>query len=173
MADNWEANEEIQRFREYLRIPTVQPNVNYGAKRSISSFIENPFKFFFCIPKTDECIQYLRRQAESIGLPITLYYPYDETKPVAVLSWIGQEPDLPSILLNSHMDVVPVFEEYWKHPPFGAEMDETGKIFARGAQDMKSVGIQYLGAINQLKRNGIQLKRTIHVVFVPGETTQH
>lgn len=29
MAD-WENNEEIQIFREYLRIPTVHPNVNYG-----------------------------------------------------------------------------------------------------------------------------------------------
>lgn len=27
---NWEDNEEIQLFREYLRIPTVQPHVNYG-----------------------------------------------------------------------------------------------------------------------------------------------
>lgn len=26
----WESNEEIQLFREYLRIPTVHPNVNYG-----------------------------------------------------------------------------------------------------------------------------------------------
>lgn len=68
------------------------------------------------------------------------------------------------------MDVVPVFPEYWKHPPFGAEMDVDGKIFARGSQDMKSVGIQYLGAIRALKRDGIkQLKRTIHVMFVPDE----
>lgn len=26
----WEENEEIRIFREYLRIPTVHPNVNYG-----------------------------------------------------------------------------------------------------------------------------------------------
>lgn len=68
------------------------------------------------------------------------------------------------------MDVVPVFPEHWKHPPFGAEMDDDGKIFARGSQDMKSVGIQYLSAIRALKRDGIQqLKRTIHVTFVPDE----
>lgn len=35
---------------------------------------------------------------------------------------------------------------------------------------MKSVGVQYLGAIRALKRDGIkQLKRTIHVMFVPDE----
>lgn len=27
-----------------------------------------------------------------------------------VITWLGTEPEKPSILLNSHMDVVPVFE---------------------------------------------------------------
>lgn len=30
MTANWENNEEIKIFREYLRIPTVQPNVDYS-----------------------------------------------------------------------------------------------------------------------------------------------
>lgn len=34
---------------------------------------------------------------------------------------------------------------------------------------MKSVGMQYLGAINALKSKGVRLKRTIHVTFVPGK----
>lgn len=73
-------------------------------------------------------------------------------------------------MLNSHMDVVPVFENFWTHPPFAADIDESGRIFARGAQDMKSIGTQYLGAIRALKRDGIaQFKRTIHVTFVPDE----
>lgn len=87
---------------------------------------------------------------------------------MAVLTWQGTEPTLPSIVLNSHMDVVPVYAEHWKHPPFGAEMDNEGRIFARGTQDMKSVGMQYLGAIKALKNSGIHLKRTIHVIYVPG-----
>lgn len=69
------------------------------------------------------------------------------------------------------MDVVPVFEEFWTHKPFAADIDNDGRIFARGAQDMKCVAMQYLGAIRHLKRNGIMLKRTIHVVFVPDEET--
>ncbi|KOB72895.1 Aminoacylase, partial [Operophtera brumata] len=31
-------------------------------------------------------------------------------KPVVVITWQGAQPELPSILLNSHMDVVPVYE---------------------------------------------------------------
>lgn len=30
-------------------------------------------------------------------------------KPIVVITWLGQKPELTSILLNSHMDVVPVY----------------------------------------------------------------
>lgn len=106
------------------------------------------------------------------------------------MTWIGTQPELPSILLHSHMDVVPVFEvrilityyehchtvtntrvfsfsqkELWTHPPFAAEIDEEGKIFARGSQDMKCVGMQYLGAVRALKKENVTFKRTIHISF--------
>lgn len=48
-------------------------------------------------------------------------------------------------------------------------MDEAGRIFARGAQDMKCVGMQYLAALKFFKRKQITFKRTIHVMFVPEE----
>lgn len=89
------------------------------------------------------------------------------------MTWEGSQPELPTIMLNSHMDVVPVYPSYWKYPPFAAEMDENGDIFARGAFDMKSVGMWYLAAIRALKRQGIKrLKRTVHVVYVPDEEMQ-
>lgn len=47
-------------------------------------------------------------------------------------------------------------------------MDKQGNIYGRGAQDMKSVSIQYLEAIRRLKRDGVVLKRTVHVSFLPG-----
>jgi len=54
------------------------------------------------------------------------------------------------------------------HEPFGADKDNNGNIFARGAQDMKCVGIQYLEAVRQLMSKGVQLRRTVHISFVPG-----
>lgn len=98
-----------------------------------------------------------------------VFYAALPTKPVVVMTWIGTHPSEPSIILNSHMDVVPVFEEYWTHPPFAAEIDKEGRIYARGAQDMKCVGMQYLAAIRLLKRDNVRLKRTIHVLFMPDE----
>ena len=66
------------------------------------------------------------------------------------------------------MDVVPVSASKWSHPPFGAEV-ANNRIYARGAQDMKCVGISYLEAIRQLKSEGHGFSRTVHVSFVPDE----
>lgn len=116
------------------------------------------------------CVEFLKKQAKSLNLPVSVYYPSDEKNPVVVITWEGSEPELPTIMLNSHMDVVPVFLEHWTYKPFGAEIDDKGKIYARGAQDTKQLGTQHLATIRALKKNGInQLKRTIHVTFVPNE----
>ncbi|KAG8328672.1 adenylate cyclase [Homalodisca vitripennis] len=130
-------------FREYLRIPSVHPDVNY-----------------------DECVKFIKKQANSLGL-LWMVYSCTPGNPVVVLTWTGTQPELPSVLLNSHMDVVPAYPDKWTHDPFAAEKDDQGNIYGRGAQDMKSVGIQYLEAIRRLKKNGVKLKRTVHVSFVP------
>lgn len=117
----------------------------------------------------EPCVAFLKEQAKNLGLPVEICYPARQECPVVVITWKGLNPELPSILLNSHMDVVPVDESRWTHPPFGAEIDETGKIFARGAQDMKCCGTQYLAAIRAMQREGIKLQRTIIVTFVPDE----
>uniref|UniRef100_A0A8D2EBN4 Aminoacylase-1 n=1 Tax=Theropithecus gelada TaxID=9565 RepID=A0A8D2EBN4_THEGE len=88
---------------------------------------------------------------------------------VTVLTWPGTNPALSSILLNSHTDVVPVFKEHWSHDPFEAFKDSEGYIYARGAQDMKCVSIQYLEAVRRLKVEGHRFPRTIHMTFVPDE----
>ncbi|SPP81199.1 aminoacylase-1-like [Drosophila guanche] len=145
-VQEWESNEEIAIFREYLRIPTVQPDVDYTA-----------------------CVEFLRRQAGSLNLPVDVVYPALPSKPAVIIKWLGKQPELPSIVLNSHMDVVPVFPDEWTHDPFSAHMDTEGRIYARGSQDMKSVGTQYLGAIRALKASGYQPKRTVYLTYVPDE----
>lgn len=136
----------VENFREYLRIPSVHPDIDY-----------------------EDCVKFLKKQAESLGLPVKVYHPVDPKKPVVIITWVGTEPALPAVLLNSHMDVVPVFANQWTYPPFSAHMDEKGNIYARGSQDMKCVGIQYLEAIRRMKSNGSRFKRTLHVSFVPEE----
>ncbi|KAI6239599.1 N-acyl-L-amino-acid amidohydrolase [Aphelenchoides fujianensis] len=45
----------------------------------------------------------------------------------------------------------------------------TGNIFARGAQDMKCVGVQYMEALRKLLKEGKQFERTIHILWGPDE----
>lgn len=85
------------------------------------------------------------------------------------MSWFGTDHTLPAILLNSHTDVVPVSASHWTKDPFSAEMDSDGRIYARGAQDMKCVGIGYLEAIRRLKASEFKPKRSIFLSFVPDE----
>lgn len=117
----------------------------------------------------EPCVAFLRKQSQLLGMSMRVYYPVNEHNPIVILTWSGTDLSLPGILLNSHMDVVPVFPENWTHPPFAADIDEEGRIYARGAQDMKCVGMQYLGALRALKASGKQFKRTIYVSFVPGK----
>ncbi|XP_054990346.1 aminoacylase-1 [Sorex araneus] len=132
-------------FRQYLRIRTVHPEPDYAG-----------------------AVAFLEEQAHQLGLGCQKV----EVAPgrvVTVLTWPGTNPKLSSLLLNSHTDVVPVFKEHWSHDPFEAFKDAEGYIYARGTQDMKCVGIQYLEAVRRLKAEGHRFPRTIHMTFVPDE----
>ncbi|XP_043714449.1 aminoacylase-1-like [Telopea speciosissima] len=133
----------ISRFQQYLRINTAHPNPDYS-------------------PAAD----FILSQAKTIGLE-SQFLEFVKSKPVILLKWSGTNPDLPSIILNSHMDVVAVENNKWTYPPLDAHIDEAGNIYARGSQDMKCVGMQYLEAIRRLKNSGFQPVRTVYVSFVP------
>ena len=61
---------------------------------------------------------YVQRASE-LGLDHSVVW-VTSSRPVLVVTWPGLQPSSPSLLLNSHMDVVPVFPEHWTHPPFAA-----------------------------------------------------
>ncbi|XP_055269914.1 aminoacylase-1 [Moschus berezovskii] len=132
-------------FRQYLRIRTLQPEPDYGA--AVAFFEERALQLGLGCQKVEVAPGYV----------------------VTVLTWPGTNPKLSSVLLNSHTDVVPVFQEYWSHDPFEAFKDADGYIYGRGAQDMKCVSIQYLEAVRRLKAEGHHFPRTIHLTFVPDE----
>ncbi|RLN47651.1 hypothetical protein BBJ28_00022222 [Nothophytophthora sp. Chile5] len=92
---------------------------------------------------------------------------YQEVRGFA--TWQGEDPTLPGIILNSHYDVVPAIREDWQYDPFEAQVLDDGRIYGRGAQDMKSVCIQYVEAVHQLKVSGFTPKRNIYLLFVPDE----
>ncbi len=72
----------------------------------------------------------------------------------------------PRLLYLSHTDVVPVEDEAaWTYPPFGAEIHE-GRIYGRGANDMKNTVAAEAMAMILLKRSGLPLRGDL--IFAAG-----
>ncbi|XP_058752062.1 uncharacterized protein LOC131625183 isoform X2 [Vicia villosa] len=135
----------ISRFQQFLKIKTDHPTPNYK-----------------------QSSDFLTSQANSLSLH-SQTIELAPGKPLVLLKWTGTSPELPAIMLYSHTDVVPAEHDKWDHPPFEAHLDSEGKIYARGSQDMKCVGMQYLEAVRKLKEWGFQPKRSIYLAFAPDE----
>jgi len=89
--------------------------------------------------------------------------------PIVIMKIDGTDPSLPSILLNSHVDVVPAVIESWKYEPFSGYKDEKGDIYSRGTQDMKCVCMQFLEVARRIVQSKLKLKRNLYLTFVPDE----
>jgi len=69
-------------------------------------------------------------------------------------------------VLLHHIDVVPTVPSEWTKPPFGG-VQSGGYIWARGALDMKSIGIAELMAVADLKRRKVPLDATSSISAWP------
>lgn len=75
-----------------------------------------------------------------------------------------------SILLNGHVDVVPAGGNDWTDDPWSGKIED-GKVYGRGANDMKGALIAYLMAMKAIKEAGISLKGDVLIGSVIGEET--
>ncbi len=73
-----------------------------------------------------------------------------------------------ALMLCNHTDVVPVEEAYWDMPAFEGVVRD-GRVYGRGAVDMKGTGVMQLFAFMLLKRQGVALKRDVVFCAVPDE----
>jgi len=102
--------------------------------------------------KTDEIIDYLTSEVlnKSDGFcnEVMSYKKKGiELKNLIVRIGTGKE----KIILSGHLDVVPVGEDsQWKYPPFSAKVID-GKLFGRGACDMKGGLTMLIGTLLNLK----------------------
>ncbi|KAL2928283.1 O-fucosyltransferase 23 [Bienertia sinuspersici] len=97
----------ISRFQQYLQINTAHPNPNYY-----------------------EAADFILSQAKSLSLE-SQTIEFVKNKPLILLKWPGKTPELPSILLNSHTDVVPVESHKWTYHPFDAHIDSDGNYLCQ------------------------------------------
>jgi succinyl-diaminopimelate desuccinylase len=74
-----------------------------------------------------------------------------------VVAWLGEKGSGKSLLLEGHTDVVTEGNPAeWTHPPFGADLVD-GRIYGRGAADMKSGLAAAMVAATAIKRSGAPL----------------
>lgn len=65
----------------------------------------------------------------------------------------GADPSRPTLIINGHLDVVPVNEAAWSHDPFDPQVVD-GRLYGRGSADMKGGIAAAIGALDVLKREG-------------------
>jgi len=96
------------------------------------------------------------------GIPAAVFQPAPGRGIVAArLRGVGKQRK--SLILLSHMDVVPADAKDWSVPPFSGQV-KGGEIWGRGALDDKGPGVVFLMAMLAIKRARILLNRDI--VFV-------
>ncbi len=144
---DWQATgtEAIRTIQDYVRINTSNPP---GDVRKAADFLT------------------LILEREGIAVK---RYDSGPGRSIVLARLKGSGTAKPLLLLH-HMDVVPTDSTRWRHDPFAAEIAD-GKIWGRGAIDMKGLGVVQLMAFLALKRQNVPLARDVILMAVPDEET--
>ena len=105
-------------------------------------------------------IDYLREYLAALGAECRLTYDDDERK-ANLYATLGPT-DRPGVMLSGHTDVVPVDGQIWTSDPFTLS-ERGGKLYGRGAADMKSFLAIALTLAPQFKARG--LHTPLHFAF--------
>jgi len=85
-----------------------------------------------------------------------------------VIGCIKSSRERKALFLNGHLDVVPPGEIPWQHEPFSAVIED-GKIFGRGASDMKGGLAALVIAVCLIAKAGVALKGDLLFAGTAGE----
>lgn len=83
----------------------------------------------------------------------------------------GREPDLPAVLVQAHLDVVPADPADWTVPPFSGDI-HGGYVWGRGATDMKDLVAILLTVLAGHAATGHRPRRDLVLAFVADEEDQ-
>ncbi|MCO5176750.1 MAG: M20/M25/M40 family metallo-hydrolase [Thermomicrobiales bacterium] len=98
----------------------------------------------------------LRDKLQADGIDSTIYIPGENRG--NIVASLGTPGARPKLLMLSHIDVVPVEDvSQWTHDPFGGEIVD-GRLWGRGASDMKQIVAAETMALILFKRAGVKLK---------------
>lgn len=147
----------MTRLRELVRIPTIsRPASGPGPRTDTAPFERLIAELPALYPLVHE---HLTR--ERVGGYSLLY------------RWAGRSADgdsSPTVLM-AHYDVVPATDDGWEHPPFAAEVTETGPdgaeatLWGRGTIDDKGCVVAVLEAVERLLEAGFTPQHDVLLCF--------
>jgi acetylornithine deacetylase/succinyl-diaminopimelate desuccinylase-like protein len=139
-----------------------------GVQAEATRLLQQYVRIDTSIPPGDvtKAADLLQGVLEKEGIAVTRY----ESGPgrsIVLARLKGSGPAKPILLLH-HMDVVPADRSRWARDPFAAEIVD-GRLWGRGAMDMKGIGVAHLMAFLTLKRQNVPLARDVIFMAVPDE----
>ena len=78
-----------------------------------------------------------------------------------------------TLIFNGHLDVVPAGDpSQWKYPPFQGKLSK-GRIYGRGASDMKSGIASFIHALSMIDRSKIRLHQGAVILHLVSDEESH
>ena len=142
-----------------------------SARKKLASLISKLIQFRSENPPVEDYdIQlFIKEELEGAGVKTKLHDPGD--KAVALTSTFGSEG--PGLIFYGHADVVPAGDgKGWRYPPYSGKI-VSGKVFGRGACDMKGGLAAELFAFQLIYESGIKLPGRLEFVSVLDEENWH
>lgn len=116
-----------------------------------------------------DAAKWIAAQLTAVGFePVLLARTDAPGRANLVLRVPGIDRSLPALLVHAHLDVVPAEPEQWTRHPFGAGVAD-GRIWGRGALDMKDMCASVLSTLLHWGRSGERPTRDVVVAFVADE----
>lgn len=104
-----------------------------------------------------DVIAYLRDLFRTIGLGDgRIIEPAPGRQSLLVATGDGAVSGKPVLLVNGHVDTVPVRPDGWRHDPFGGEVHD-GRLYGRGSADMKGGIAGAITALQVCRSLGLEL----------------
>ena len=142
--------EIVDLVREIVRIRSVNPSLEPGAAGEA------------------DVVRRLSRKAEEIGFSDVAVVGKTEARP-NLLARLWASKRRPVLMMIGHTDTKPVgADEKWKVQPFSGEI-VAGRIYGRGAADMKAGLVSMLMAGGILKEAGVQTRGDFAVAMTADE----
>jgi acetylornithine deacetylase/succinyl-diaminopimelate desuccinylase-like protein len=133
--------------QELIRIPSVNYGEGKGDEKAVA--------------------QYVLEKLEEVGISGKIYESAkDRCSVVAEIP--GSDTNLPGLIVNGHIDVVPANKEDWTVDPFSGLIKD-GAIWGRGAVDMKDMDAMILAVVRLWARHGIKPRRRTVLIFFADE----